>query len=379
MVFFSCIVLQQANSSVNYPDVFNKIQRLMRAKDEIYGEGNYECYSNGECVMEYKMGDLVTYREESLCARSEEGCGESLSKYQKREELCNSMEEEYMTACERSQSENCDRKLEDMEEQSCLEVRVEKRKRERRAACHGLSKRFAQGLCGGSGKKRSISEECQLVMELMEEEDCMIGGNYQEDLVEFEKREKTCIEGWSKSGKVCYKYYTGPVKYERAKEFCETLTNDKSSHLATLERAITMGPENTKFFQDLIESSGAIEKIDGVLSQMSDHYVDGDWQSEKKYYDNWAWVGVKKVNDVWSWVSAKKEPADWNPVTYGQPDWVKGMYRQPSEKNDTAIRMDHGNCVAYFQEPNSDKDMGSWWNAGCGVQLPFICEMDPVD
>merc|ERR1712059_159478 len=142
------------------------------------------------------------------------------------------------------------------------------------------------------------------------------------------------------------------------------------------ERAITMGAEDTLFFQTLIESTGSVDKIDKVLSQMTDQYVDGDWQSDKAYYDNWAWIGVKKVKDVWRWVSPVKKAKEWNEVTYGQPDWVSGEFRQPSKANSTDVSLDNGNCVTYFQAA-ADKDEGSWWNVACQVQLPFICEKNP--
>lgn len=359
-------------SSVNYADVFNNIQRVLKTKDELYGDGEYECYSNGECVMEYKVGDLVTYREEALCARSAEGCGESIMELRKREQSCTNMEEEYMQnpLCKRAEDGDCRVMLKKMEELECGPLILEKRSRKKREACGALNDKF-ESECGG--KRRAITDECQAVMQAYEEEDCAetAGG------INLQKRAKKCGEGWSLHGKVCYKYYDGPSKFNQALSFCAKLTTDQTSHLATLERAVTMGAEDTAFFQSLIESSGSVDKIDKVLSQMTDSYVDGDWQKEKTYYDNWAWIGVKKVKDVWRWVSPVKEAKDWNEVTYGQPDWISGEFRQPSKTNSTDIRMDHGNCVSYFQEADSDSDVGSWWNVACGVSLPYICEKNP--
>ena len=65
-------------------------------------------------------------------------------------------------------------------------------------------------------------------------------------------------------------------------------------------------------------------------------------------------------------------------LQFGQSDWIRGENRQPSKINTTDIRMDHGNCVSYFQNDDlKGDDIGSWWNLACGVQLPFICEKDP--
>lgn len=322
-VIFSCAVLQQTTSKVNYVDIFNKIQTILRAKDEVFGEGEYECYESGACVMEYKVGDLVTFREEALCARSAEGCGLSINELQKREQQCTNMEEEYMQLCRRSDNENCGYLLESMEEMQCSFLKLEKRGQNKRSLCNTLHEEFEQLCTRSNGKRRAISDGCQAVLKNIEDEEC------ESDL---QKRATTCDEGWSKRGKVCYKYYAGPYNFKQALKFCNELTKDKSSHLATPERAVTMSPEDTAFFNELILSAGAIKKIDAVLSQMGSHYTDGDWKNDITYFDNWAWVGIKKVENVWRWVSAKKaDPKDWNNVDFGQSDWIRGENRQPSK------------------------------------------------
>merc|ERR1712093_552943 len=95
LVLSVCLILGSARYTLaNHADVFNELQSLLRAKREVLGEGSYECYSNGECVMEYKSGDLVTYREEPLCARSEQGCGVSTMERRRRGAECATMSEE---------------------------------------------------------------------------------------------------------------------------------------------------------------------------------------------------------------------------------------------------------------------------------------------
>jgi len=196
---------------------------------------------------------------------------------------------------------------------------------------------------------------------------------------EIYKRSDTCEDGWSLNDGNCYKYFAGPLTFLKAETECEGLTDDDSSHLATLERAVVRSTEDRAFFDSLIESSGAVDAIDAVLSQMTDQYNGSDWQDVIDYYDNWAFIGVKYYEEQWRWVSAKKEKSDWNDLKAGQSDWYdhsESDINNPTSVNSTDIRSDHGHCVAYFTDGPSAED-GAWWNVPCTVELPFICERDP--
>merc|ERR1712139_567530 len=132
-------------------ETFDQIQELLRAKRDVLGEGHYECYGSGQCVMEYKMGELVTYREEPLCSRSEEGCGLSNIERQKREAACaetNSLDLEQK--CKRSTDEECSFLLNNMEE--CAMLKRERRELVKRDQCRSLKKRFDAYCARSTGK-----------------------------------------------------------------------------------------------------------------------------------------------------------------------------------------------------------------------------------
>jgi len=369
-LIFVSTCLCVCNVFANHADVFNELQTVLRTKRDVLGEGNYECYSNGECVMEYKSGQLLTYREEPLCSRSEEGCGVSISERKRREAACGAMSEEFEQLCVRSSSESCSFMKRSMEEMECgaSGFHQERTLREKREECLAVRKRFEQ-LCSRATRKRAITEECSFALEEMESSDC---GDYKDE-EELEKRE-TCADGWTLHEGICYRYFAGPLSWSDAEAQCASLTDDESSHLATLERAIARSTEDRAFFSSLIESSGAIDKIDAVLSTMSDHYNGSDWKEVVTYLDNWTYIGVKKIDDEWRWVSAKKEESDWNDLKNGQSDWYT---EEPTDEGSTDIRMDHGDCVTYFQPDGESIDHGAWWNVDCEVELPFLCERDP--
>lgn len=361
-----CLVLRF--SQCNHADAFNELQTLLRARRDVLGESHYECYSNGECVTEYKMGELVTYREEPLCARSAEGCGVSRQQRKKREAACSQMSENFDQLCARSADadDSCSFMLEDMEEMECGDYKQEKVRVEKREECRAIQKRFEQQCKRGAGK-RAISDECSFVLEDIESSDCS------SDTMELQKRD-TCVDGWTFHEGVCYKYFSDPKSWSKAEKECASQSDDESSHLATLERAKAHSPHDRVFFNDLIKGAGNLQLIDDVLSTMNSHYNGSDWKEMISYYDNWSWIGVRKIDDVYRWVSAKKENSDWNDLKSGQSDWYS---EEPTKVDSTDIRMDHGNCVTYFQSNSLNIDHGAWWNVACMVELPFLCERDP--
>jgi len=365
------------SSEANTLEIFDQIQELLRARRSVLGENDYLCYE-GECVAEYKMDGLVTYKEEALCSRSEEGCGEGVLVLEraKREEMCVNMNED-LELCKRDVDPLCGglvlKKMEEMECQGLLE---ERRVREKRDMCVALQKRFSQ-LCGGL-RKRAITEGCGAVMEEMESSEC--GGDLQ-----LKKRAPNCPEGWSGRAGVCYKYFSDPMTFAKASKTCKSASKDKSSQLATIESMLVETNEDRKFFSDLIQSSGAVEHIDSVLSTMDDMFEGKNWKEVITYYDNWSWIGVKKSGDGdaadWKWAVANKAEDDWNKVKAGQGDWAR---KEPSHDND--LRMDNGHCVVYFYNKKSGdsalttdiesvQEVKAWWNANCNLELPFLCEV----
>jgi len=310
------VVVQSCGA--NYVDKLVRIQELIQEKEDLLGESNYECYENGACAMEYKQGDLVTFRQEPECAAIEgaEGCSRA-AMVRKKRDMCGQMSEE-------------------MEQ-----------------------------LCGG--KKRMSSEECMFILEDMEEQGCG-------DVV-IEKRESTCPnDEWHLSKGICYRHYASPKSFGEARKQCEK----DNGGLATLERAIAA--EERAFFNDVIKSSNTADLIDAELAGLSDHYPEGEsWKEYYNYLDNWAWIGVRREGKLgeWRWASHHKtDTNDWNPLKTGQSDWYN---KQPSVNGTNPIAADHGNCVAYFQNDNSDPadaNKGAWWNAGCSLKLPFLCEQD---
>ena len=342
------------------------------------GELDYLCYENGgECVAEYKMDGLVTYKEEALCSRSEEGCGAGFLVLErvKREEMCLNMEED-LELCTRSSDQLCGGLvMQKMEEMGCGGALEERRLRKKRDMCLALTKRFDQ-LCGGR-RKRAISEECAMTMELMESSDCASETEF------LSKRAVACPEGWKGRRGICYKYFKDPATFEKASKTCAGALKDQSSGLATIESMIVETTEDRKFFNDLIESSGAVDQIDKVLSKMDDHFEGKNWKEVITYFDNWAWIGVKRTGDdkSWKWAVPKRKEEDWNQVKVGQADWRKG---EPS--HDNTFHMDNGNCVVYFHNKKKidsalDADteevgeVTGWWNANCKIELPFLCEV----
>ena len=309
------------------------------------GEASYECYANGACALEYRQEGLLTFREETPCAMSEQGCGESLLQRRKREQLCSGASEE-------------------MDEgMGCQEVLEKVRMREKRDACVSVVKRSEQ-LCSGR-RKRSVSEECSFVLREMEEMNCDLN---------LQKREKGCDLGWSLNDGNCFKYFAGPFLFDKALKTCL----DEGSKLATLENMVAANPNDRKFFQQLIESSGAEALIDSVLGGKDDMFEGKSWKEFYEYYDNWGWMGAKKVDGTWKWANPTIPEAKWNKVKTGHGDWEK---KQPSHNN--GVGMDNGHCVVYFQFTRTkadDKgntelgDTGAWWNVNCQLQLPFICE-----
>merc|ERR1712003_533809 len=225
-----------------------------------------------------------------------------------------------------------------MEEMECQGLLEERRVREKRDMCVALQKRFSQ-LCGGL-RKRAITEGCGAVMEEMESSEC--GGDLQ-----LKKRAPNCPEGWSGRAGVCYKYFSDPMTFAKASKTCKSASKDKSSQLATIESMLVETNEDRKFFSDLIQSSGAVEHIDSVLSTMDDMF----------------------------------EGKNWNEVKAGQGDWAR---KEPSHDND--LRMDNGHCVVYFYNKKSGdsalttdiesvQEVKAWWNANCNLELPFLCEV----
>merc|ERR1739848_141399 len=130
---------------------------------------------------------------------------------------------------------------------------------------------------------------------------------------------------------------------------------------------------------DLIDSSGAIDKIDAVLSKMDDHFEGKNWKEVITYFDNWAWIGVKRLDGNWKWAVPKRPEKDWNQVKAGQGDWRR---KEPSHDND--FKVDNGNCVVYFHnkktidsalEADTEEvgEVKAWWNVNCRLELPFLC------
>jgi len=300
----------------NYADKLVKIQELSQEMDDMLGEASYDCYENGACALEYKQGDLVTFRQEPECYNEEEGA------------------------------------------EGCSRAAVIRKKRD---MCGQLSEDMEQ-LCGG--KKRMSNEECGLVLRDMEEQGCG-------DVV-LEKRASCPDENWHLSRNICYRHYSNPRTFAEARKQCER----DNGGLATLEHAIAT-PERA-FFNDVIASSGTADLIDDVLKTLVTHYTNaGGWKEYYKYLDNWAWIGVRREGKAgdWKWASHKKEGAsDWNSLKAGQGDWYN---KQPTTNGSTPISVDHGNCVAYFQNDEAnDQNEGAWWNLSCQLRLPFLCEQD---
>ena len=345
------------------------MQELFRMKESILGEGYYTCYDGGECVMEYKVDNLMTFREEPLCARSIDGCGFAVSELVKREELCSQKSEQWQELCTRSADENCMAMMEDMEDMGCETVLKEREEREKREACSGFMQNYEE-LCGGNGKKRAVDPLCAELLEKSEDIGCLAMS------IDIDKRssKKGCPTGWSKLKSNCYRYFPGPMSFNKATDHCDAIDSKRNSHLATLERNLVK--KHTAFFDKIIESSGAIDKIDAVLSKMSSHYNNGDWKDMIEYFDDWAWIGVKKIGDDWKWVSEKKNQEGWTNVKPVHTYWVKSDdIRQPTKDGESSIRMDYGNCVTYFR--NRDEEIsGAWWNVACAVELPFLCQME---
>lgn len=360
-----------AGSNSDLFGTFVELQKALRERRSVLGDGSYECYSNGACALEFRQDGLLTYREELLCSRSEEGCGESLVERKKREEQCGSLHEE-LQLCGRSAADaaSCgDAVLRSVEEQGCGEV-LERR---RRSECAAVARR-SEELCGAWGsKKRSVSEECSLAMREMEEMEC--GSS-----VQLQKRDGECEgAGWKKSGNACYKYFPGPATYQEAWHTC----NQADGRLATPEKMVSANPTDRQFFNDLIQSSGTKTKIDEVLGDMDEHFGGKNWDEVIDYYDNWGWIGVKMdevttgedgVVDIWKWNEEGNQ--EQLPVKIGQADWAR---KQPSFKN--AVGTD-GRCVVYFhdretavEEETKAVDMGAWWNVNCKMSFPFICEI----
>jgi len=363
-------------SEANTEEIFNQIQELLRTRRSVLGESDYQCFTSGECVSEYQMEGLVTYKEEALCTRSEEGCGEGVMVLEraKREEMCMNMDED-MELCKRSVEPQpaCGMVMEKIEEMGCGEIIVERKVRRKRDMCVALKKRFS-GLCSGR-RKRAISDGCNRVMEAMESSDCA-------SEVEFlSKRQSGCPDGWTARQGVCYKYFKDPLNFAKANNLCKGAAADSSSRLATIQSMSVDTLEDRKFFDSLIESSGAVEHIDSVLSTMDDMFEGKNWKEVIEYYDNWAWIGVKSSGDDWKWAVPSQKEADWSPVKIGQDDWRKS---EPSQDHD--LRMDNGNCGVYFHNRKeridsslSDKtdegEVKAWWNANCELELPFLCEV----
>lgn len=352
------------------------MQSLLRTRRSILGETDYLCYENGgECVAEYSQDGLVTYKQEPQCAGNDAGCGESVMILERvrREEMCLKMSDD-LELCKRDSQLCPDRVLEKMEEMQCAGVLEERRVRRRRDACIVLQKRFSQ-LCE-LRRKRSISEECSFVMEEMESSECASETEF------LSKRSSGCPEGWSARRGVCYKYFSDPVNFQKAATTCKGLSSDgtKSAHLATLERMIVDTSADRDFFNSLIQSSGAVDHIDSVLSKMDDMFEGKNWKEVISYADNWGWIGVQKHGDDWKWATDKNS-ADWNEVKVGHSDWRK---KEPTHNND--LKMDNGNCVVYFNNAKTEVDsaltditdvgdVGAWWNVNCNLELPFVCEM----
>jgi len=350
----------------------------LRVRRSVLGENDYMCYPEaGECVLEYKLDGLVTYKQEALCSRSEEGCGEGFMVLEraKREEMCVNMEED-MELCKRDVDPYCaGLVMKKMEEEGCSGLLEERRLRKKRDECVSLQKRFTV-YCGGK-RKRSISEECSAVMRLMDGSEC----GWSTELIV--KRAAKCNPGWALRRGICYKYFEGPMNFHKAAKACSGADSD--AQLATIESMLVKTEADRKFFNDLIASSGKIDEIDSVLGGQDDMFGGKDWKEVITYYDNWAWVGVKNSGDDdkkdWKWAVNNKDEADWNPVKQGHGDWAK---KQPSHEND--FGMDNGNCVVYFYNKvpvdsslngvvSEVGDVKAWWNVNCKAELPFLCEV----
>jgi len=354
-------------------EMFNELQSLLRVRRSVLGETDFQYFENGEVVAEYSQDGLVTYKQEPQCA-SEGACGSSVMILERvrREEMCLEMTDN-LELCKRD-SQLCGGRvvLEKMEEMECAGLMEERRVRRKREACVAVQKRFAQ-LCGG--RKRAISEECAVVLEDMESMECS-------SEVEFlRKRSAGCPDGWSSRRNVCYKYFSDPVNFQKANKVCAGLAvGGKRAHLATLERMIVDTTADREFFNNLIQSSGAVDHIDSVLGAMDDMFEGRNWREVISYADNWGWIGVQKSGDEWRWAT-KQNANDRNPVKVGHADWRQ---KEPSHDND--LKMDNGHCVVYFNNARSSMDsaltdvtdvgdIGAWWNVSCNLELPFICEM----
>ena len=324
------------------------------------------------------MDGLVTYKQEALCSRSEEGCGQGfmILERAKREEMCLNMDED-MELCKRDVDPYCGRMvMKKMEDMGCSGFLEERRRKKKRDECIALQRRFEQ-LCGGK-RKRAISEECSAVMELMDSSECAGSTEL------ISKRAVECNPGWALRRGVCYKYFAGPMNFQKAAKACSGADSD--AQLATIESMLVKTEADRKFFNDLIKSSGKIDEIDSVLGDRDDMFEGKDWKEVITYFDNWAWVGVKNSaadggEKDWKWAVNNKNEEDWNPVKQGQGDWAK---KQPSHNND--FTMDNGNCVVYFYNKvpvdsslNGDVskvgNVKAWWNVNCKVELPFLCEV----
>jgi len=371
------------SSDANTVEIFDQIQELLRVRRSVLGENDYLCYEeSGECVAEYKMDGLVTYKEEARCSRSEQGCGcgTLVLERAKREELCVNMNDD-LELCKRSADQLCGGQVvKKMEEMECVSLLEKRRARMKRDQCVGLQKRFSV-YCGGR-RKRAISEECAMVMEEMDSQLC--GG----ELELLEKRALDCPAGWSGRRGVCYKYFNDPKPWGEASKTCKEVLGAESkyqSQLATIESMLVQTAEDRDFFTNLIKSSGAIDHIDAVLSTMNDHFGGKDWKESITYYDNWSWIGVKKTGEEdaesWKWAVKNKNQDEWNKIKVGHADWSK---KEPSHNNE--VNADNGKCVVYFyntgdgamaQDVEKFGQVKAWWNANCKLELPFLCEYVP--
>jgi len=381
-VMFSALCLLIICAALRSPEaknaeIFKEMQALLRTRREVLGESTYEYYNNGEYAVEYKMDGLVTYRSEALCARSLEGCGENMLFRRKREDMCMNMSEDLELCKRREINGLCEGVEKRMADNECEGLFQERKVRMKRDECLALNKRFEQK-CKRAIGKRAIDEECSFVLNAMESSDCASEAEF----LAKRGKKKGCDPGWSLYKGICFQYFKEPQSWMNAEKHCERLTNDKSSHLVTIERMLSSGKAGREFFHNLIESSGAIDHIDSVLSKMDDMFEGKNWKEVISYYDNWGWMGLQKNDEKFRWVDPKKKKEDWNVVKNGHGNWRKG---QPSFKND--VGMDNGSCVVYFMytkekmdsalaDPTDVGDIGAWFNANCGLQLPFVCEMD---